>query len=1546
MKTPATQRESRQTTPPAGPGELVLKIHGGTWHGRIVRLAALRCTLGSGPQCSLRLRLPGLAPLVCEIDRTAEPALIRCWAPGVLLNGQPCQQALLNIGDRLNLAGMDFEILGGIAAALPWAGGLPDQLAKPAKKKSAKPAATKPVAPSPALELTRPAKQDRPTKKSPQRRSDKPEKKPARDTQAFRSQLPEQFTLPQLPKVPGKQKKSKSPEALREKYLRLREKLRTQQTELEQRTAELAAGQAKLAERQEKLTTRKTTLEARKAELKTTADKLASETNSLKAQREELLAQQAELRTQHDDLQTDHSALQAERQVLAKQQGEFAVEQTALQTQRELQTTQQADLLKQQEQLRVQSECLRAEQETLQTEQSQLSKQRETLQQQETALQAHQLNYEAREEVLQAQEEQLSLQHDQFRAQQILLRAEQEKLEARQTELDQRRCELERENQKLSQREVQYNQERERLDNELTELQKEQRELATGRQQLLRGHEKFREAQAQHEEALKSLQLERQSLEAARLEVQQARAELSLSHQRLQSETQQHEMELLRAKHDLDLRLSEHAAACELLTQERSGLVLAQQKLDTAKQELAALNAAWQLDRAAWDAKCVAVGAEQNRLSLQIAATEANLLEHEADLITRETDVTAREAEVATRQAELTRELAEVEEERRVLAAATARLTCDQLDLEEARTDFRMHAEELELKIAKQDEDRANFDSQRTVLERLLLDQRDCLTTDRANFVKLRDSYLEERSRWQKTKSRTEHDWVQKYHSFEQRESQLQIEGERLRIMLGTLNHQEQQLAAAKEDLQQRRHETSLAVRNLEEQQSAWTQQQKDWERREAEFIAEQKRLESCRSAFQVEREKWERQQAAWQDERQKLGREKAEIERERKSVHQERAEWDRIRASQLAQASLMAELPSPEEIQQRETSLNQQAAELTAWRDQLRSQQQDYDTQRAEWQTQFNTAQADLDRINGERAEFQRQLSTQQSERERLEQLQGELDELRRHLHSQRQDNEARAQDVVARESNLLPRELEIRQAGEQLAQREAQLAMERAGYEMQRVKQQELSKNLASQRADLDRRMMSPGEQFEACERLQQELDQERQTLNQLRGELESLRKNPEAASPGNAQRVTELEAELAQVREELMVQLAANEQEREQLAHDRSELEQARADREQQPTNDEPASATADHADVCEDVATELEQTVSDELAAETETSTNDATDEELEATLATNADDTSGAELSDESAEQPATNDHEDQIFARLRALTSGKAVPEEKSARDQRGSLRASFFKGEDETETAEDETEADDDAETRESEPVNQAPAVKSYLPTNVDDEEDEPDDEPAPAAAAARPAPAPKAHDGEDESIDDYMQRLLNRMRGSADGEGKISNQNQNGKDQHAKEKQKRAEQALREAADATPAKPKREYVRTEAPEKKADLAAMRELANSTARTAVQTSRSKIAASQALNKLIVGGGGMALCAGALMFLGEEESLFQLVAGGGMILSLLWLAYGLYLSRGMLFAKAKRELVLTPQATSETNDSAASNSEPEALAETSTVEAS
>ncbi len=104
-----------------------------------------------------------------------------------------------------------------------------------------------------------------------------------------------------------------------------------------------------------------------------------------------------------------------------------------------------------------------------------------------------------------------------------------------------------------------------------------------------------------------------------------------------------------------------------------------------------------------------------------------------------------------------------------------------------------------------------------------------------------------------------------------------------------------------------------------------------------------------------------------------------------------------------------MANLPSPEEIQRRENTLNQQAHELTGWRDQLRSQQQEHDQRIAETQRELATAREEIDRIERERQQLQQLQSTQQAERERLTALQSELDELRRLLYGQRTDLETR---------------------------------------------------------------------------------------------------------------------------------------------------------------------------------------------------------------------------------------------------------------------------------------------------------------------------------------------------------------------------------------------------------------------------------------------------------------------------------------------------------------------------------------------------------
>lgn len=98
-----------QTTPPSG--ELALRIRGGDYHGRVVRIRASQCTVGSAPDCTLRLSGAGIRPLHCIILRSDEGAAVRRWSPDTQLNGRAFSDALLMPGDRLSVGPIDLEVL-------------------------------------------------------------------------------------------------------------------------------------------------------------------------------------------------------------------------------------------------------------------------------------------------------------------------------------------------------------------------------------------------------------------------------------------------------------------------------------------------------------------------------------------------------------------------------------------------------------------------------------------------------------------------------------------------------------------------------------------------------------------------------------------------------------------------------------------------------------------------------------------------------------------------------------------------------------------------------------------------------------------------------------------------------------------------------------------------------------------------------------------------------------------------------------------------------------------------------------------------------------------------------------------------------------------------------------------------------------------------------------------------------------------------------------------------------------------------------------------
>ena len=92
-------------------GDLVLRVCGTSRHGQVVRLKSTKCSIGSGRQCTLRLRAPGVQPIHCLVLRGANGSVIRRWSPDTRLNGAAFTDADLTPGDRITVGRVDLEVV-------------------------------------------------------------------------------------------------------------------------------------------------------------------------------------------------------------------------------------------------------------------------------------------------------------------------------------------------------------------------------------------------------------------------------------------------------------------------------------------------------------------------------------------------------------------------------------------------------------------------------------------------------------------------------------------------------------------------------------------------------------------------------------------------------------------------------------------------------------------------------------------------------------------------------------------------------------------------------------------------------------------------------------------------------------------------------------------------------------------------------------------------------------------------------------------------------------------------------------------------------------------------------------------------------------------------------------------------------------------------------------------------------------------------------------------------------------------------------------------
>ncbi len=95
----------------ASAAELKFRIQGGEHNGRILRITAVKCTIGSAPGCTLRLRGGDFEPLHCLILAGRNGTIIRRNSPRTYLNGGPFEDAALKLGDVLRIGSMEMAVV-------------------------------------------------------------------------------------------------------------------------------------------------------------------------------------------------------------------------------------------------------------------------------------------------------------------------------------------------------------------------------------------------------------------------------------------------------------------------------------------------------------------------------------------------------------------------------------------------------------------------------------------------------------------------------------------------------------------------------------------------------------------------------------------------------------------------------------------------------------------------------------------------------------------------------------------------------------------------------------------------------------------------------------------------------------------------------------------------------------------------------------------------------------------------------------------------------------------------------------------------------------------------------------------------------------------------------------------------------------------------------------------------------------------------------------------------------------------------------------------
>ncbi len=1028
-----------------------------------------------------------------------------------------------------------------------------------------------------------------------------------------------------------------------------------------------------------------------------------------------------------------------------------------------------------------------------------------------------------------------------------------------------------------------------------------------------------------------------QQQRVALLNIQNAEADLTARRHRLTEELNQFAGERRKLETTRAVWQAEQAAVAMHAAEQSRQLDLAAEDIRRKQADLDAAQQAWQMQQQRLEGQLQASEQQIDQLREQLSIDQAALAAQQRSMLAEQQH---HQLELEQAAADLRRRSSELDQRQGMLELQSEQLQSDRVRWESERAELRQdlgnQSENLRRQIATLEDERQAFfairdrwQSEQHCQQSELADRQTALQ-NQLDQLTLRERTLgQEQSQWAAQCQQSADQFADQQQQFSRQASEIEQRQLDLEHLRSSLHHDGEALLAQRVSLEiaQRElttaiesHRAETAVAQLADGGTASGQRDagRELELRQAELDLRQTELEARLAEMETRGGELQTWQAMLDARQHDLETAQADLSAQRDQLA---ARHDQLAADRAALHALQAELHSyHDQFAARQTEFETQRADLALQALELQSRQTEFESRQSEPTNRIAPASdSDAPPASGSECE---PLSV-------IEQAAVRSVDLNAGLHGPQSGWEAERGELLG----------QLQQLREEIERLQAELAIRRLIAP---------SANLAADAADIEHRPLATdsdsqslqngwtqlaGERqaFAADMQLQRhELDQRSATLDarsaQLEQQLEQLLEHREHLA-NQANTWNEVKAA-----EELQLQTQA-----EQLSQAQAQLQALADSQSRHPAASWAASESAG-SDAADDVSSNQpaalhasgsqdddHDLIEREAAAAALQWRRGPAQAEVDSILAlSNGSDyqqhaATEPEFADSRAELladdqptgagPSESDAADvespgerDIFARLRALALLKndtdSTSESPQSNDSRASAESRSLSAyerfsQNQAQLAAQEA-ADADRRSGGSPMAESSSIAHDRCDSDTNDEANEDAaDERAQPQRAAHPSASGDSETGEEESVEDYMARLLNRMRSDKPTASSVSKS-------EAPSKPAPVAKPIEPVVAEPQLEPLKSLPRSQAPEFGADLSAMRELANQSARAAIHTHQRKSIVLRVAEQSAVGAGVAAL-GGGLVWWSNLKDTTPLYGGlGAVTFGLAWIGWALF----------------------------------------------